>query len=241
MKRKVEEGHVEVECQQVLKVFPGVNNASIIAVNKVDLSIRHGEFVIIAGRSGSGKSTLLGLIGGLDRPTSGAVRIRGKTLETIPDKELARFRRENIGFIFQDFNLLPAYTGFENIDIALAPASLSKNERHARVESLLRKFDVLKRSGNRPAEMSLGERQRVAIARALANEPMLILADEPTGSVDPVTGKEVVDTLLMLNRDKGVTVVVATHGTFPQKVGSRVLFIKDGSLVSREIAGPLEV
>jgi len=232
------ENNVVVECHGLSKVYPRRNGAPVKAVDNVDLQVRQGEFVLIVGRSGSGKSTLLSLLGGLDRPTSGSVSLRGKALEATSDRELARIRMENVGFIFQDFNLLPAYTAFENIEIALAPTPLSRQQRRERVEALLRRFDILQRAGHLPAELSLGEQQRVAVARALANNPMLILADEPTGGVDPVTGKEVIEKFAELNRRDGVTVVVTTHGTFPQEAASRVLFMKAGALVSREVLPP---
>ena len=207
------------------------------AVAGVSLQVRKGEFVVIAGRSGSGKSTLLGLLGGLDRSTEGSVRLRGRAFETLSDGELARLRRENVGFVFQDFNLLPAFTAFENIEMALAPVPLAAEEKRERVEVLLRRFDMLPRAGHRPAELSLGEQQRVAVARALVNRPVVIFADEPTGGVDSVTGKEIVETLTGLNRREGVTLLVATHGGFPLEGANRVLGMKEGVLVSREAAG----
>ncbi|NQT87765.1 ABC transporter ATP-binding protein [bacterium] len=231
------ENDTVVECQGLTKVYHRRNGAPVKAVDNVDLQVTTGEFVVIVGRSGSGKSTLLSLLGGLDRPTSGSVRLRGNALDATPDRELTRIRRENVGFVFQDFNLLPAYTALQNVEVALAPACLSKQERRERVEALLGRFDVLRRSAHLPAELSLGEQQRVAVARALANRPPLILADEPTGGVDPVTGKEVVDKLIELNRQDGVAVVVTTHGVFPLDAASRVLFMKDGAFVSREAAG----
>jgi len=226
-----------VECQGLTKVFRRRTGAALKAVDNVDLQVGAGEFVLIVGRSGSGKSTLLGLLGGLDRPTAGSVRLRGKALEATPDRELARTRRENVGFVFQDFNLLPAYTALENVEIALAPLALPRQEQRGRAEALLRRFGVLDRAEHLPAELSLGEQQRVAVARALANRPLLILADEPTGGVDALTGREVVDKLSELNHEEGVTAVVATHGVFPQEAASRVLYMRDGALVSRDAAG----
>jgi putative ABC transport system ATP-binding protein len=228
-----------VECQGLTKVYRRRNGAPVKAVDNVDLEVKAGEFVVIAGRSGSGKSTLLSLLGGLDRPTAGSARLRGKAIEATSDRELAALRRESVGFIFQDFNLLPAYTAFENVEVALAAAPLSKQEKRERVEALLERFDVLRRAAHLPAELSLGEQQRVAVARALANRPLLILADEPTGGVDAVTGKEIVDKLVELNREDGVAIVVTTHGTFPLDAARRVLYMKDGALVPREAAGLL--
>ncbi len=231
--------NVVVECHGLAKAYPRRNGAPVNAVDGVDLEVRKGEFLVIVGRSGSGKSTLLGLLGGLDRPTSGSVRLRGKALETTSDRDLARIRMENVGFVFQDFNLLAAYTAFENVEMALAPTALSREQKRERVDALLRRFGVLHRAGHLPAELSLGEQQRVAVARALANGPALVLADEPTGGVDPITGQDMVEKFAELNRQDGVTLVVTTHGTFPLGVASRVVFMKDGVLVSREAAGPL--
>lgn len=199
------------------------------AVDGLSLRVQRGEFIAIMGRSGSGKSTLLNLLGGLDRPTSGSVRLRGKGLGATSDGKLARTRMENLGFVFQDFTLLPAYTALENVEVARAPLSLPGQEKRELAEALLRRFGVIDRAGRLPAELSLGEQQRVAVARALANRPLLILGDELTGGVGLATGKEIMDKLLELNRQDGVTVVVTTHGTFPQDAASRVLFMRDGA------------
>ncbi len=231
------EDDVVVECQGLTKVYRRRDGTELKALDNVDLQVKAGEFVIIAGRSGSGKSTLLSLLGGLDRPTSGSVRLRGKAIEATPDRELARIRMESVGFVFQDFNLLPAYTALENVEVALAPVALAQEEKRQRAEALLRRLGVLDRAGHLPAELSLGEQQRVAVARALANRPRLILADEPTGGVDAPTGREVVDKLVELNHQDRVAVVVATHGAFPLDVANRVVFMRDGAFVPREAAG----
>jgi putative ABC transport system ATP-binding protein len=226
-----------VECRDITKVYSRRNGAPVRAVDGITLRVEKGEFVAIVGRSGSGKSTLLSLLGGLDKPTSGSVSLGGRAIATTSDRDLAALRRENVGFVFQDFNLLPAYTAFENVEAALAPLPLLEQEKRERVKTLLERFGVLSRSAHLPAELSLGEQQRVAVARALANRPRLILADEPTGGVDAFTGREVVDKLLELNRQDDVAIVVTTHGAFPLDAARRVLFMKDGALVSREAAG----
>jgi putative ABC transport system ATP-binding protein len=225
-----------LECQDVTRVFPK-RNPPVTAVNNVSLKVSRGDFLVIVGRSGAGKSTLLNLIGALDRPTSGTVLIDDKPLDNMSDKDLARFRMKNIGFIFQDFNLLPAYTAFENIEIALIPNRLPKTERRDRVESLLHASGLADRADHLPLEMSVGEQQKLAIARALANNPPLILADEPTGAVDPMTAKETVDRLLELNHKRNVTLVVTTHGIFPYHLVNQALYMKNGGIVSKDEAG----
>ena len=217
-------------CRELRRVFLRRTDPPLLAVDDVSLAIGCGEFVVVAGRSGAGKTTLLNLLGGLDRPTSGTVLLDGVALEGMSDAELARVRRTRIGFVFQDFNLLPGCTAFENIDIALAPTRLGRKERNNKVEDLLVTFDLQDHALHLPSELSVGQKQRVAIARALVNRPSLILADEPTGGVDPITAKEVVDRLVALNRTQGVTVVVATHGAFPTDCASRVCSMDQGRL-----------
>lgn len=227
---------VLIEACGLTRVFPRRRGPPVRAVDGVDIRIRRGEFVVVIGRSGCGKSTLLGLLGGLDRPTSGLVRLFDRDLGTVRDGELARLRREHVGFVFQDFHLLPAYTALENVEMALAPAPLSVSERRDRAEFLLRRFEILHRQDHLAGELSLGEQQRVAVARALANRPGLLLADEPTGGVDAVTAREMVDILVGLHREEGLTLVVVTHGSFPVEAAGRVLGMKEGRLVSREEA-----
>jgi len=226
-----------LECRELCKVYARGRGSPVKAVDNVSLQIRRGDFVVIVGRSGTGKSTLMNLLGGLDRPTSGTVSLEGNALEKMSDAELALVRMNKIGFIFQDFNLLPAYTAFENVEVALAPTRLNKEERRKRVEDLLTRFDILGRAEHLPAELSLGQQQRVAIARALVNNPVLLMADEPTGGVDPITAKEVTQKFVELNKVQGVTVIVTTHGAFPFDLGNRLLFMKDGRIVSREESG----
>jgi len=231
------EDNILIECRELTKVYSRGKETPVRAVDGVELKVSNGEFLAIVGRSGTGKSTLLNLIGGLDQPTSGTVILDGKALDKISDRELALVRREKIGFVFQDFNLLPGYTAYENIEIALAPGQLSTKERRGRVENLLHAFELADRANHLPRQLSVGQQQRLAIARALVNNPVLILADEPTGGVDPTTAKEVVDRLVELNRRSNVTLIVTTHSAFPYHLASRVVYMKDGRMVSQEEAG----
>lgn len=207
------------------------------AVDGINLKINKGEFIAVVGRSGAGKTTLLNLIGTLDRPTSGTVKFKNKEISNVSNKDLSLLRREKIGFIFQDFNLLPTLTAFENIEVALALTAIKKDELQKKVKFLLNSFGLSNRTDHFPLELSVGQRQKLAIARALANDPILILADEPTGEMDPIAGREIVSKLFELNQESNVTVVVASHGVFPHHKAKRVLFLKDGRLVSKEKAG----
>lgn len=226
-----------LECRKLTKVYFRVKDSPISAVDGVDLKICNRDVLVIVGRSASGKTTLLNLIGGLDRPTSGTVILDGEALEKMSNKELALVRLKRVGFVFQGFNLLQAYTAFENIEVALAPTLLSRKERQQRVKNLLHTFNLAHRADHLPLELSLGQQQKVAIARALANHPVLVLADEPTGELDPITAREVVETFAELNRRYNVTLVIATHGAFPYNVANRVVYMKDGRIVNQKEAG----
>ena len=228
-----------LECRELTKFYFREKGPPVRAVYKVDLKVNHRDFVFIVGRTGAGKTTLLNLMGGLELPTSGSVVLDGKPLEKISDKELATIRMKKMGFVFQSFNLLPAYTVFENIEIALAPTRLSREERRRKVEKLLRTFHLAELADYLPLELSLGQQQKSAIARALANDPVLVFADEPTGELDPITAEEVMGELVKLNQMHNVTLLVATHGAgaFPWTLADRILFMKDGRIVSQEEAG----
>jgi len=230
-------GTTLIETRYLTKVYLHKKGSQIKAVNEVNLKVNRGEFLAIVGRSGSGKTTLLNLIGALDRPTSGTVMFEGKSLGDLSNRELALLRRQKVGFVFQTFNILPALTALENIEVALAPTRISSEERREKATTLLDIFELKDRADHLPPEISVGQRQKLAIARALASDPILILADEPTGEIDPITGKEIVTKLVELNRKHNVTLIVASHGTFPYNLAKRVLFLRDGKLVSQEEAG----
>jgi putative ABC transport system ATP-binding protein len=217
------------ELRGVAKSFGG-GAAQVHAVRDVDLTIEEGEFVALVGPSGSGKTTLLQLLGALDRPTSGEVYFEGRDLGDLRDADLTRMRLGEIGFVFQQFNLIPTLTAAQNVEAALAPGPLGTSERHARVRSLLELVGLGPRAEHLPSQLSGGEQQRVAIARALANGPRVVLADEPTGNLDSDTGREIVELLRSLARDRGQTVVLITHNPELAAGASRVLRMHDGRL-----------
>src|SRR5882724_12370498 len=167
----------------------------IRAVNEVSLTVRRGEFLALLGSSGSGKSTLLSLLAGLDRPTSGAIRVQDRNLSELDAEELARYRRHTVGMLFQSFNLLPRMTLEENVELPLRLAEVERSERSARVKEALERVRLAKRTGHRPSELSGGEQQRTAIARALVNRPKILFADEPTGNLDSATGEAILTLL----------------------------------------------
>jgi putative ABC transport system ATP-binding protein len=218
----------------------GNGAAAVDAVRDVDLEIERGEFVAIVGPSGSGKTTLLQLLGGLDRSTSGEVRFEGQDLARLGDTELTALRLRTIGFVFQQFNLIPTLTAAENVEVALAPSGLPAEERRARVRELLETVGLAPRSEHLPSQLSGGEQQRVAIARALANRPHVLLADEPTGNLDTSTGEEIVALLQALSVEKGHTVLLITHDAGVAERAGRVIRMQDGRLLEEEQVGGRE-
>jgi putative ABC transport system ATP-binding protein len=209
---------------------------SVMALNGVDLDIRRGEFVALVGPSGSGKSTLLNLIGGLDRPSSGEIWIEDLELGKASDKRLVRYRRDRIGFIFQSFNLLPTRSAVENVEVPLMLAGQGRKPRRERALALLERVGLGKRSGHKPNELSGGEMQRVAIARALANNPILLLADEPTGNLDSKTGKDILNMLRELLHTQGLTMVLVTHDMNVASYADRIVHLLDGKIQRIETA-----
>ncbi len=199
------------------------------AVRGIDLSIHAADYVVVVGPSGSGKSTLLNLLGGIDIPTSGSVQLLGHDTRELSDRHLTRLRLERVGFVFQRFHLLPALSAAENVELPMAEAGAPRPHRRARARELLEYVGLGHRVDHRPGQLSGGEMQRVAIARALANEPAIILADEPTGELDRDTGAEIAELFKRLNRD-GTTLVIVTHDMALAKAATVVREMRDGRL-----------
>ena len=210
-----------------------IGASTIRAVDGISLSIREGEFVALLGASGSGKSTLMNLLAGLDRPSSGAIVVQGRELASLDSEELARYRRNTVGMVFQSFNLIPTMTTFENVELPLRFAEVDRAQRGKLVEDALHRVGLLERMRHRPSELSGGEQQRTALARALINRPYLLLADEPTGNLDSVTGEEIMGLIRELNARLGMTVVLVTHERpLAERFVSRMIFLGDGKIRS---------
>ena len=215
-----------IELSQVTRTYH-LGGEEFNALNHVDLSIQNGAFVAITGPSGSGKSTLANIIGGLDRPTSGTVTVDGQDLSKLKDGALSSFRNKAIGFVFQSFNLKNDNTALENVMLPLVFAGMSRKKRKARAVECLDRVGMGDRQRHLPNQLSGGQRQRVAIARALANQPGLIIADEPTGNLDSVRGGEVIEMLTDLNRG-GITLLVITHDREVARHAHRMIEVRDG-------------
>jgi putative ABC transport system ATP-binding protein len=224
-----------ISLRRVRKVF-GHGDTAVCAVSGVDLEIPAGQLVSVVGPSGSGKSTLLHLLGGLDQPTEGEIVIGGTPISGMSDDEITIFRRRKIGFVFQFFNLLPTLTAEENVALPLLLDGRSWREVRPKVESVLDQVGLGRRRQHRPDELSGGEMQRVAIARALVIDPVLILADEPTGNLDSRTGEQVLALVRDANRG-GATVVLVTHDAHAASYGSRTVTMQDGEIVSDTTRG----
>ena len=203
-------------------------SSRVTAVAGIDLTIPDGQLVAIQGPTGGGKSTLLQLLGALERPDSGAVRLAGDDLAKASDGRLGRVRAETIGFVFQGFNLIPTLTARENVETALVPLGVPTQERRSRAEAALAQVGLADRAEHHPSELSGGQQQRVAIARALVKEPSVLLADEPTGNLDEGTRDEIIGLLEGLWRERGLTVVIVTHDSAVARRAERRLTLKDG-------------
>jgi putative ABC transport system ATP-binding protein len=219
-----------VRTESLTKIY-GDATHRVYALNNLSFIVEEGEFVAIMGPSGSGKSTLLYLLGGLDRPTSGKVWLRGDDLSTLGDDALSRIRRTEIGFVFQFYNLIPVLTAAENAAMPLILDGMPRAKALHRAEEALTKVGLGDRKTHRPAELSGGEQQRVALARALVTNPALILGDEPTGNLDSHSGDEVVQLLRQVVDDWGRTIVLVTHDPRIAAYADRIVFLKDGQIV----------
>lgn len=221
-----------VQLESIVKVYEDKNKIPVQALDRVNLMIEDGEFTAIAGPSGSGKTTLLNIIGGLDKPTSGKVRVSGQELASLSRNQLAEFRLRTLGFVFQAYNLIPVLTAEENAEFMLLLQGVSAEERHRRVKQQFLELgieeDLLNR---RPNELSGGQQQRVAVARALVSHPKLILADEPTANLDSKTGLVLLDKMKEMNAKKGVTFVFSTHDPMVMKRARRLVILCDGKIV----------
>ncbi|MEO3815372.1 ABC transporter ATP-binding protein [Plantactinospora sp. B24E8] len=204
------------------------------ALRDVSFSAGRGELVAVRGRSGAGKTTLLNLVGGLDRPTSGQIRVAGLDMTSAGARELAELRRSKIGFVFQSFGLIPILSAAENVGVPMRLVKRPRAERDERVAMLLELVGLGGQAAQRPYELSGGQQQRVALARALANDPPLLIADEPTGQLDSETGREIMELLRALVRSRGMTALVATHDPSLMELANRVLTLRDGRLLSEE-------
>ncbi len=202
----------------------------VYALNGIDLQIERGEFVALVGPSGSGKSTLLNMLGGLDRPSGGEIWVDDLELGKASDKRLVHYRREQLGFIFQSFNLLPTRTALENVEIPLMLAGVPRRVRRERALELLGRVGLASRANHRPNELSGGEQQRVAVARSLANNPQLLLADEPTGNLDSKTGAEILRLLQGVVEQEGRTMVLVTHDSGVASHADRIVHLLDGAI-----------
>lgn len=218
-----------VRLEQVTKVY-GKGDVQIKAVDGIDFSIEKGEFVVIVGPSGAGKTTVLNILGGMDQATSGQVWVDGKDVAAFSSRMLTLYRREDVGFVFQFYNLVPNLTALENVELAL---QICEDPLDAR--EVLEEVGLSDRLGNFPAQLSGGEQQRVSIARALAKNPKLLLCDEPTGALDYQTGKSILKLLQDMCRQRGMTVIVITHNSALMPMADRVIQIKNGKVSSMEM------
>jgi putative ABC transport system ATP-binding protein len=221
--------------QGVTKVFE-LGHQRVAALDGLDVAVAPGEFVVFMGPSGSGKSTLLNLVGGLDRPTSGRILVGEDDIAQMDEIALASYRRRMVGFVFQSFNLISSMTALQNVEFPMLFAGLGRATRRSRAAALLAAVGLGPRSGHRPVELSGGEQQRVAIARAMANDPPILLGDEPTGNLDSRTGEEIMQLLSGLNR-VGHTLLVVTHDTRIARFADRVVHMQDGKSLREEPGG----
>lgn len=221
-----------IETKNLSKTYEGV--VPVTAVKNITIDFEHNEFTAVVGPSGSGKTTFLNIIGGLDRPTSGEVTVDGVEINNLSDNEMIDFRLNNIGFVFQSYNLIPVLTAKENTEFIMLLQNRPEAERNARVKELLGEVGLAEQANKRPSQMSGGQQQRIAVARALASKPKFILADEPTANLDSKSAESLLDLMKKLNEEEGITFIFSTHDQRVIDRAKRVITLVDGQIVSDE-------
>jgi ABC-type lipoprotein export system ATPase subunit len=219
-----------IQTERLWRKYKRGTEQEVAALRGINMEIETGRFIALMGRSGSGKTTLLNILGGLDRPTEGVVRIFGQDISKLNEKEITIWRRERVGFVFQSFGLTPTFSAYENIELMLRIAGKGAKIRRERTNFCLDLVGLMKRKDHRPDELSGGQQQRVAIARALANYPELILADEPTGELDTTTAREILALFQQIVREENVTLLMASHDSLVDGYVDEILHLKDGQL-----------
>ncbi|NIM94837.1 MAG: ATP-binding cassette domain-containing protein [Anaerolineales bacterium] len=221
-----------VETKDLWRTYRSGSKQQVDALRGVNLQVEEGCFVVLQGRSGSGKTTLLNCIGGLDRPTSGVVRVYGRDLSNLNEKEITRWRRDQVGFVFQSFGLTPTFSAYENVELMSRIAGVGGKERRERTVYCLDLVGLKKWIHHRPDELSGGQQQRVAIARALVNRPKLILADEPTGELDTVTARDILELFQKIVAEDEITVLIASHDALVEEYVDEILHLVDGQIMT---------
>ncbi len=230
---KMADQEIIIELRNVWKTYE-IGSVKVNALSGISLKVKKGEFISIMGPSGSGKSTTMNMIGCLDIPTKGTIKLKGKDISTMTESELAQIRGKTIGFIFQQFNLIKTLTAKENIILPMIFQNVKPRERNKKAEELLEMVGLKNRADHKPTELSGGQQQRVAIARALANNTEVILADEPTGNLDSKTGDAVMNFLDELHKKKGTTIILVTHDAEVARYAEKILYLKDGKIIGEE-------
>ena len=228
---------VIIDLKHIIKRFYEGQTNELEILHGLDLTVKKGEFVSIVGASGSGKTTLMNIIGILDRASEGSYVLDGLDVSEAKDKELSNIRNEKIGFVFQTYNLIARTSALKNVELPMLYAKVPRKERTRRAKELLELVGMGERMGHKPDELSGGQKQRVAIARAMANDPSIILADEPTGALDSKTGRKIMDLFHKLNKEQGKTIVLITHSPELAAETGRIITIKDGNIIGEEAGG----
>lgn len=228
---------VIIDLKHIIKRFYEGQTNELEILHGIDLTVKKGEFVSIVGASGSGKTTLMNIIGILDRASEGSYVLDGLDVSEAKDRELSNIRNEKIGFVFQTYNLIARTSALKNVELPMLYAKVPRKERTRRAKELLELVGMGERMGHKPDELSGGQKQRVAIARAMANDPSIILADEPTGALDSKTGRKIMDLFHKLNKEQGKTIVLITHSPELAAETGRIITIKDGNIIGEEAGG----